>query len=60
MDVAFLSGLFFGTEYKKKNISLLQDKGSFISFQLVPDKITPKFPPPCNQKFTQIQKKMSF
>ena len=35
-------------------------KGSFISFQLVPDKITPKFHPLCNQKFAQIKKQEVF
>jgi len=31
------------------------DKGSFISFQLVPKLCTPIFHPLCNQKFAQIK-----
>ena len=32
-------------------------KGSFISFQLVPDTLDSDFPPPDNQKFDKIKKR---
>ena len=41
-------------ESEVRNVFLSISKGSFISFQLVPNKIPPKFLPLCNQKHAQI------